>query len=206
MVALVGHVGAIHRWVGEILETKAAVRPGRPEPPDGVDARLAWYHEGLDRLVFCLEAADPELSVWNWFQQGPGPARFWWRRMAHETAMHRWDGQAAAGRPEPIAADLAADGIDEYLMFAQSWLARRPVLGLEGSLHLHATDGDGEWAVDLTAKGLQWRREHAKGDAALRGPVSDLLLWMLNRVSTDAPGLEVFGDRALADRWREVKF
>jgi uncharacterized protein (TIGR03083 family) len=206
MTALLGHVGTVHRWVGEILETEATARPGRPAPPEGFDATLDWYQAGLDRLVSLLEAIDPDEAVWNWFQQGPGPSRFWSRRMAHETAMHRWDAQAAAGDGEPISADLAADGIDEYLTFAPSRLARRPVPGLEGSLHLHATDSDGEWAIDVAADGLQWRPEHAKGDAALRGPVSDLLLWMLNRVSADAPGLEVFGDRALVDRWRELKF
>jgi hypothetical protein len=35
------------------------------------------------------------------------------RRQAHETAMHRIDAQLAADRTEPIAQELAVDGIDE---------------------------------------------------------------------------------------------
>ena len=41
--------------------------------------------------------------------------RFWPRRMAIETALHRWDGQDAHGRTTAIDAELASDGMDEVL-------------------------------------------------------------------------------------------
>jgi predicted lipid carrier protein YhbT len=44
-------------------------------------------------------------------------------------------------------------------------------------------------------------REHAKGDAAVRGPASDLLLVVYGRKPTDA--VEVLGDASLFDRFRE---
>ena len=44
-------------------------------------------------------------------------------------------------------------------------------------------------------------RAHAKGDVAVRGPASDLFVFAYNR--RDATGLEVFGDTAVVDRWRE---
>jgi hypothetical protein len=42
-------------------------------------------------------------------------------------------------------------------------------------------------------------REHAKGDAALRGPAADLLLALWHRLPLD--DLDVVGDRAVAERF-----
>jgi predicted lipid carrier protein YhbT len=69
-------------------------------------------------------------------------------------------------------------------------------------LHFHSTDGDGEWLARLGAEGLVVTREHAKGDVAVRGVASDLLLFLYGRVGTER--LEVFGDAALLARWREL--
>jgi len=207
MTGLVLHTGTVHRWVDQIVSTRSPkyVR-FRPPALEGPDATLAWYRQGLDQLRATLAAADPEEAVWNWYDRGPAPARWWLRRMAQETAIHRWDAQSGAGDAHPVAADLAADGIDEYLEFAGQMLAAEPVAGLQGSLHLHATDTDGEWSIDLSPDHLEFRREHAKGDAALRGPVSDLLLWMHNRVPADAPTLQAFGDSSIIENWRQVRF
>jgi uncharacterized protein (TIGR03083 family) len=209
MTALVGHVGGIHHWVADIVRTGATAAPAtRASPPDPGDAGvvLAWYDQGLAALVSLLDQADPDGRVWNWFDRGPAPARFWYRRMAHETAVHRWDAEDAAGHPSPLDAALAVDGIDEFLTFVASWLPRSPVAGLSGTLHLHATDTDhsapGEWLVTLAPDRLALRHEHAKGDAALRGSASDLLLWLLNRKPADADGLTLFGDRSVTDAWR----
>src|SRR5262249_9741619 len=79
----------------------------------------------------------------------PAPARFWHRRAAQETAVHRFDAQFAAGDAKPIDADLALDGIDEHLGFVAFGLAVKPVEGLSGSLHLHASDVEGEWVQQL---------------------------------------------------------
>lgn len=214
MTGLVGHAGIIHRWVDEIVRAGATERVGRraivdkvPTDPVGV---VSWYEEGLASLIETFGQADPDDSVWNWFDNRPAPARFWFRRMAHETAIHCWDAQAAAG-PElaaPIPTDLAVDGIDEFLMFTELWVAFQPVPGFNGTLHLHATDSEqGEWSLTLAPDHLEQRREHAKADAAVRGAASDLLLWLLNRKPPESgAGLEVFGDRGIVDAWRQVTF
>lgn len=205
MTGLVGHVGGVHHWVGGILRTRTAARPAaraKPPEPDDPAAVLAWYDAGLAELVEQFEAADPDVPVWNWFDQSPAPARFWYRRMAHETAVHRWDAQSAVGDPSAIDAALAVDGIDEFLMFVASQLTRSPVARLAGTLHLHATDTSGEWSLKLAPDCLEYRHEHSKGDAALRGSASDLLLWLLNRIPAGAEGLTLFGDRGITDAWR----
>ncbi|HSS09835.1 MAG TPA: maleylpyruvate isomerase family mycothiol-dependent enzyme [Acidimicrobiales bacterium] len=207
MTDLVAHTAEVHRWVADIVRTSATERPrDEPEVPTEPAAVLVWYGDGLTDLLDVLEGADPDAPVWNWFDRKPAPTRFWHRRMAHETAVHRWDAQAAAGVPEPIDAALAVDGIDEFLSFVEVWLRRRPIEKLNGSLHLHATDTEGEWSLSLAADRLDHWREHTKADAAIRGPASDLFLWVANRIGADSPQLQVFGDRHIVDAWRAVKF
>jgi hypothetical protein len=123
--------------------------------------------------------------------------------MAQETSMHRWDAEAAAGDSHPIDADLAVDGVDEFLDgFLPRSLRRRPDADLGGSLHLHCTDRPGEWLVRIATGTVDVRRVHDKGDAALRGTASDLLLWLWARAGVDR--LEAFGDPGVVDRWRMV--
>ena len=69
---------------------------------------------------------------------------------------------------------------------------------LGGSVHLHATDTDGEWLVIEAGDRLAFTRGHAKADAAARGTASDLLLLLWRR---RGPGdVEVHGDAAVLDR------
>ena len=83
-----------------------------------------------------------------------------------------------------------------------------------GSVHLHCTDTNspavdgsddrtavtGEWLVSrLDESGIAVTREHAKGDVAVRGRASDLLLWLWRR---DAGPVEILGGTAVADRFR----
>lgn len=209
MTALVGHVAAIHRWVNEIVLTGSTQRLNRhfsDEAPVDATTCLARFEEGASGLLATLEHADPEALVWNWFDRKPAPARFWFRRMAHETAVHRWDAQRASGNPEAVDADLAVDGIEEYLTFVTRWLPGRPVAGLTGSLHLHATDHEGEWSLTLAPDRLEYRHEHTKADAAVRASASDLLLWLVNRTPADSASLDVFGDRTIVEGWCNISF
>jgi uncharacterized protein (TIGR03083 family) len=209
MTALVRHVSGIHRWVTEIVLTGATQRLNRhfsEGERDHFPTSLAGYEEGAAALLSTLERADPDAMVWNWFDRKPAPARFWFRRMAHETAVHRWDAQRAAGEACALNSALAVDGIEEFLTFVSRWLPDRPVAGLSGSLHLHATDCDGEWSLTLSPDHLEHRNEHSKADAAVRGSASDLMLWLVNRKPASAEGLDVFGDRAIVDGWRNLSF
>jgi uncharacterized protein (TIGR03083 family) len=207
MTALVVHAGGVHHWVERIVTTRATEYIKRDTaPPPGFDATLAWYDKGLQSLLSALAATDPDEMVWNWRDRRAARAAFWFRRMAQETAIHRWDAQNAAGDRHPVAADLAVDGIDEYLSFVGPWLAREPIEGLHGSLHLHATDTAGEWSIDLRPDGLDLAREHRKSDAAIRAPASDLYLFLLNRVTADGPSFQCFGDDAIVASWRQVRF
>jgi len=171
--------------------------PGDPEDPGGLPD---WLEGGAAALVETLAAADPDATCWTWTTDQH--VRFWSRRMAYETAVHRWDGQGVNGEPEPFDGPLAVDGIDEHLENLPSIIGPEAASGTGETLHLHCTDRDGEWLLRLGPDGLEVRREHAKGDVALKGTASDLFLVVLGRVSPSR--VEVFGSPATLDRWQQV--
>jgi hypothetical protein len=113
--------------------------------------------------------------------------------------MHRWDAQNAGAVAEDVESELAADGVDEYLGILGAFRGRR--FPEAGSIHLHTTDTPGEWLVLLDADGVQLTREHAKGDVAVRGPASEVLLVLMGRKTMDA--VDVFGEAPLFERFRK---
>ncbi len=199
---LLGHVGRLHRWVAGIVEAAGDDPPDHwsaaEPPPEGV--RLDWFDAGVDVVADALLRVDPGTAAWSWTDDRT--AAFWARRQANETAVHRWDAQCAAGRVEPIEHALAVDGIDEFFALVPFWRRRSTLQGAGESIHLHCTDGDGEWLVRLGVDGVVVTREHAKGDVALRAPASDLVLFLYGR--KDASGAEVFGDASLLERWQQL--
>jgi uncharacterized protein (TIGR03083 family) len=201
------HVGRAHRWAAAIVATRAAEPIPMRETPDGKlpgdpAERPAWLRRGASGLAEAVHGAGGE-PLWTHF--GPGPASYWARRMAHETAVHRADGQLAVGQRPVIDPAVAADGIDEWLGFPTAGPAGdRPAALPDGAvLHLHATDEGvtGEWLIRGGAHGLTVEPGHGKGDAAVRGPASALLLTLLRRLPADDPAVQVLGDRALLDGW-----
>ncbi len=163
--------------------------------PDDVTAS-DWIRRGSTTMREQLAAAAPEAEIKTW--AGLQPPSWLLRRMTHELAVHRWDAEAAGGDPQPLDAAVAEDGIDELL---QEFVPAADLGRVGGTLHLHATDGDGEWFIE-TVDGLAWSRAHEKGDVAVRGRTSDLLLFLWGRAGLD--DVEVLGDEAVLARWREA--
>ncbi len=203
---LLRHVGVIHARTSVILRTGTMERPSRdngmlPEPP--VAGILDWYRVTLAELVADLRAVDdPDRPVYA-FSPEHQRAGFWPRRMAQETTIHRVDAQQAVGWPvsefEPA---FAVDGIDEvFSVFVPSLGAGRSP-GDGRTVHVHATDADGEWLIRFEEGDVVVETGHAKGDAAVRGPAGQLLLWLWGRQPLD--GFEVFGDRRAAQALRDV--
>jgi uncharacterized protein (TIGR03083 family) len=211
---LVTHVGRAHRWAAEITRTRSdAFIPFRAVPdgklPDDRAEQCAWLLAGAARIVDAVREAGGDV-VWSF--TGPVPAGFWIRRMAHETLVHRADAQLAAGaEPEPvIAAEVAADAIDEWLMLLTGGTVgngddRAKALPAGAGLHIHATDdglgGRGEWMIRHDAGGLTVEPGHGKGDAGLTGPAASLLLVLMRRRPVSDPAVTGYGDTAVLAGW-----
>jgi len=195
---LVGHVSMVLTMINTVVETGAppAERPIVPEGP-GVAAACA---EAFSRLDATLAATDPDTEGWNW-SSGPQQAAFWFRRVAHELAIHRWDAEAVIGDCRPIDPVLASDGIDEWFDVFLRRGAGRSVTPINpgGTIHIHCTDTEGEWWAAMTDSEVELEREHKKGDVVARGGASDLLLVLWGR--QDPSAVEVLGDAPVLDAW-----
>lgn len=199
---LLGHVGTVYRWFTTIVETRTQepVLPDRSTPAPSGPEVVDWFDEVHGRLVATLRAVDPATPIWTWAERRE--AGFFPRRATHETLVHRWDAQLATGGAQPLDPDLAADGIDEICEVGLRYSLSKPERTYPaGSLHLHRTDGPGEWMLQWRDGRLDVSHEHGKGDAALRGPAEGLLLFLWGR---GREGLELFGDAAVADAWAAV--
>lgn len=206
------HTGKVHLWVATTLAAGrsadlAVDLPGLPSGP----ACLPAYRDALDGVVDELARHDPDEAAVTF--AGPGTAAFWYRRQAHEVAVHRIDAadavhSAGGPAPEALAVDHASDAVDEWatLFLATRWQQRNGALPgdlTDRTVHIHGTDDpappDGaEWLLTFTTDGVEVATTHAKGDVALRGRAQDLLLALWRRRSLDT--LDVIGDRALAAR------
>jgi uncharacterized protein (TIGR03083 family) len=201
---LLRHVGVVHGRGRVVLQTGTLERPTVengmiPAPPE--DGLVEWYLTGVGDLVAAIrEMDDPDRPAYS-FSPRHRYLGFWPRRIGHETTIHRVDAEQAAGHPVAVIDPaVAVDGIDEmFAVYLAAFGAGRSP-GDGRTVHLHATDAEGEWLIRFEQGDLAVEPGHAKGDAAVRGPAADLLLWVWGRRPLD--GLEVFGDTSAADALR----
>ncbi|PZS35490.1 MAG: hypothetical protein DLM59_02965 [Pseudonocardiales bacterium] len=201
---LVVHLGKVYVWVSRTIAAGDAPGDRSGLGPDDTDV-LGWFDAAFAGLLATLEAIDPGAPAWNWSTQ-PDVAAFWPRRMAHETAVHRWDAQMAAGVADPVQVEWAVDGISEVL---DTWLpAGRGVSknDADGLVRVTASDADRTWLVRLRPEGVTVLDESAllEDDAGAQtgvaGTASDLLLALWGRLTPDALALD--GDPTRFDALR----
>jgi uncharacterized protein (TIGR03083 family) len=202
---LVGHLVGYYTWVGSHVRRGVITPPDEPHPHGPDTAGLAEFDDAYAALLTCFDGLDPEMPAWNWAPQAK-KAAFWIRRIAHDTALHRWDAQmAAVGLTEPIEAKLAADGVSEVLdMLLPAGRGHRSA-DRHGMVALSATDLEHTWHIRLRANGgvalldtdtlLDEHDLHER--VVAEGNASDLQLALWGRVGFDV--LVVTGEEALLE-------
>ena len=195
--ALASHMGRVWHMLSLIIERGLDTFPERDMFPEKVargefdSARVA-----LERVDTSMRALDPGAPQWSWgTTQTNG---FYIRRLHLENLVHRVDAEQMSGVESEIDGDEAADAVDERFIEFAPIRELRPA----GSLHLHRTDGDGEWTATVENDAIVATREHAKGDAAARGTGADLMLAVWGRGPLES--LETFGDSGLIAEWFEL--
>ena len=205
-------LGRLVKHMGMVLAWQTANVERRPEQvvPRSIDLGLPedradygpWLVALAERSAAVLRDAADTDECWTWTDDHT--VGFWKRRLMHELAVHRRDAESVTGAMSAFEAEAAVDAIDELLTV----LVHRgdvPTAGAGETIHLHATDAEGEWLITRGAGGMTVSREHAKGDVAVRGAASDLLLVVMGRAEVDV--VEVLGDAAVLAAWREsVRF
>ena len=196
---LVWHLAEVHWFWASDIETRASepdeIEASKPDRPPEHGEVVAWGRSQADRMIELLETTADDVPVWTWaLDDSAHNVGFIRRHQVQEAAVHRWDIEnAASGTPQPIEPDAASDAVDEILAITLPW-GVGPDQPLPGSVHLHCTDTEGEWFIHPEGR---VEPIHAKGDVAIRGTASDLLLGLYTRVPIG--DLDVIGDASLAN-------
>ena len=193
VAALVAHLGETHLWA------ERCVRLGNPksvevDPPTDDRAGLArWYRVCADTLVATLRTTSPDAPCWT-FGPPPREATFWFRRQAHEVAMHRWDLGAALGRQLGYPAELAADGVEEAVtLFFPRQVRLQRIPPLTRSLAVTVAGGP-TWVLHGDGTGTL----PGPPDAQVEGPADALVLLLWGRLTVDDRRIRVTGSAEAA--------
>jgi uncharacterized protein (TIGR03083 family) len=203
---LLRHLGYAHRWIEQLVRERIPDADRSLSKAHSVDeyagetaAELGpWLTEGAELLAAAMREVSPDEPIAVLFPGEPGP-RFWARRMAHETWVHRHDAFEALGLPFEVDPVVAADGLYEWMTVGlQIVHLRRPefaeLLGT-GTLAFEATDADARWLVDLIGVKPVASENGGSGAVTVRGRAADLVLTLYRRQGPD--GLDVSGNDAL---------
>ncbi len=201
---LAEHVGGIYRWSTRLVAESIVVETWRSkmaiEHPTNDDEVVAWFSDSATAMITAFSAAPTDRRVWVW---GADPhARFWPRRMLHETVVHQADLQWTLGREPVIDAATAVDGMDEFLTnlpHTARWGA--PLDRLRGDrekIVFRAADTGDTWRVRLDPTGFWWDRGGEPADATVTATAADLYLLVQGR---HRPAAVVSGRAELLERW-----
>ena len=176
-----------------------------PVPAGGANGPTGW-RGAADDVVAAFRAADPDAAMWAW--GADKHARFWPRRMLHETTVHRADAElgarAGSGDRTPRLRSMGS---------TRCWrTCRTRFVSVLVSASCAATASCcTSTAPTPTASGrsasqpdgFTWGREHAKATVAVRATAPDLLLLLYGRCRPTDDRLERFGDDDLLGWWLE---
>lgn len=193
-----GHVAQLHddSWGADLTEFTEFWPDLAVFWPD--DEKLTdWYLETNANLVRTLESAPLDVEAWT-FLPAPSPLAMWARRQAHETAIHRFDAENAAGIESEFDPALASDGLDELLA---GFAPRKKEFPIERAktMLVHAQDTGDRWHLTLAPEGIATVRGDGPADATLTGDASDLYLALWNR--REDSSITVAGDTEVLDKW-----
>ena len=201
---LIGHLGDVFMFWRAQLEAASPDSPSEP-PSKGApaDSELAgWFEDACNDLQAALSGRDLDEPCWNW--SGTDLSAGWVaRRMALESAVHRYDAELSLGVAKGIERELAIDGIDEWIsVHLATDVPEAPEANLGGVLCLACSDDTAAWTVEVAGGRLRWREGRGPADAVLVGSASDLYLYCWNRRPLEA--LELTGSREVAVAWTSL--
>lgn len=214
---LVKHLGGGDRFWASIVgagtadapPAEAAAARAALEVPREREALLAWLAASTQLLLSALREAGPDAGCWAWWSalQTPRTAGGVARHRVQESAVHTYDAQLAAGAPQPLPAEVALDGVEEFLFTCvatpSAWPHKPSAFDFhtaEGRSWRLTVDGDGARSTRIPAPAAATGEDPDAAGASVHGTASELVLYLYNRISADS--LHIDGDAGLLDLLR----
>lgn len=202
---LVAHLGQVQRFWAAVVAAGPAEGPPEEKSVAGREPSgdlLEWSAESTEVLLSALRAAGPDRQCWTWWAASGEPTTSGTvaRHQVQEAAVHAYDAQEAAGRAVALPADVAVEGVAEFLQVGYGAMGGWTPWPHASAVLAFVTDEGPSWQVELAEGGGAVTTPGTGRDAAatLRGPASDLVLALYGRVPADR--LRVEGDGDLVSR------
>jgi uncharacterized protein (TIGR03083 family) len=202
---LVDHVATVYSHKAETMRLGAF--PTEWPPQRGPEAPAAHLQRAYAALADEFAARAPSERATTWF--GPDQTvGFWIRRMAHESVIHRVDGELGLGADRaPIPPDIAVDGIDEVLTTFLAYATQEWPEDFEGALPSAGETallraGEAAWLLTFGDRVTVTPADSsASADVTLMGDPESMLLWLWRR--SDAHAVSEQGNDAVAAKLHE---
>jgi uncharacterized protein (TIGR03083 family) len=120
------------------------IREGNVTAPADDESLIEWARVEIKGWADHLRRLDPGAPAFS--TTTDKTMRFWMRHSAIETAVHLWDVEGISGSRTAIPPDLAADGLDELLLFVDYRRFRRDPLPAR-ALYVAPTDTRRTWTL-----------------------------------------------------------
>ncbi|GAA2435213.1 maleylpyruvate isomerase family mycothiol-dependent enzyme [Streptomyces lavendulocolor] len=214
---LVKHLGGGDRYWAAIVGAGPADGPPAEataaraalEVPRDREALPAWLAASTQLLLSALREAGPDAGCWAWWSalQTPRTSGGVARHRVHESAVHTYDALLAAGAPQPLPAEVALDGVEEFLFTCVATPSAWPhgptafdFHTTEGRSWRLTVDGDGARSTRISAPTAAAGEDPDAAGASVRGTASELVLYLYDRIPAES--LHVDGDARLLDLLR----
>lgn len=164
-------------WAKTILNPDASVEMDfvNHTPDEPINE---WCAKATQQLIDAINAVDPAKPCATWWTS-PKTAEAIARHQAQEACVHAWDAHLAVGQDTPLPANIALDGISEWIDVHNEWTE-----ATDFTINFKPTDFD---------ETITWNRG---GEAVtLKGTASDLALFLNGR--RNLSDLELVGNEAV---------
>ncbi|XVU21354.1 maleylpyruvate isomerase N-terminal domain-containing protein [Actinoplanes sp. CA-054009] len=181
------------KWASIVAAGPADAPPPQPSTP-------ADFAEATRQLLGALRETGPDQACWGWWGDSPqsplttGAAA---RHQLQEIAVHTYDAQLTAGAPQPLPAEVALDGVEEFLVTCVATTSPWP--HGPATVDYRTTEGPA-WRLHLSAEGARAERLHSQdaASASATASASDLVLIFYGRLPVTTAKLD--GDTGLFDQ------
>ena len=197
---LARHMGMVYLHQAYVVEN--AQPPENEEHLESVadiDSEFELLDVGYAAIIKALDVGREERPTWSW-HHSDFTTDFWFRRMAHETVIHRIDAQLSRGEVTAIDDDLAVDGVDEVLDFLPllgSWDEAPNVdFGIVAVCAI-TSQGATYWTVEFTSERATVTRAdgmHPQARLTISGDAQALDLYLWGRITSDDPRITLTGE------------